>query len=110
LPHDSAKRLVHTHRPYTVNDCEINFAARNPDTYCLVRSASGSPNADCGRYAGKDWVAQLKGLGDAYARFRSNNGVWQKECAAGHCKLNDLGASYAKKAVRFPYWPISRFE
>lgn len=84
-------------RPYTVNDCEIVYATRNADKYC---GPNGSPNAHCSNYPdSRDFKTQLKEMGGAYARYKGNNVAWQKEYAAGHCKLNDLGAAYSRDAV-----------
>jgi hypothetical protein len=79
---------------YTWQDCDLIYSTRTPlDKYC---STDGK---DCSLWKGdrSEMVPALKAMGEAYATFASKNEVWQQEFAAGHCKLNNLGALYGKK-------------
>ena len=79
---------------YTWQDCDLIYSSRTPvEQYCA------GPQ-DCTKYTKPDLGKQLKELAGYYADFRGNNELWQTEYAAGHCKLNNMGAIYSPNAVR----------
>jgi hypothetical protein len=82
--------------PYSYADCSLALYARLPDKKCVN---DFQINRCHERFAGS--IIELRGLiaesAQYYDQFAADEMAWQKAYAIAICKINNLGANYAKK-------------